>query len=69
MFDATKNSGKFRDITFQQVDLDSHDPMVEQYSIRSIPRLVILSGSNEVLYNGRVSMEQSGFEELINQYR
>ncbi len=69
VFDATKNSNKFRDVSFQQINLDSHDPLAEQYQIRSIPRVVILSGGNDVLYNGRVPMEQSGFEELINQYR
>jgi len=69
VFDATKSNSQFRDISFQQINLDTHDPLAEQYQIRSIPRVVILSGGNDVLYNGRVPMEQSGFEELINQYR
>lgn len=69
VYDATKP--KFRDITFQELDLD--DPanagLKAEYGIRSIPRLVMLDAGGKVLYNESPPRDPAELEATINRYR
>lgn len=68
MFDAVKKNSKYKDVQFQAVDLDDHDPLAEKYGVRSIPYVVMVSGSGTVLYSDNPPMERSDFEELVNRF-
>jgi len=53
VFDATKAMPEFRDIQFQQFNKDEPDSasMVERYKVGTIPRLIYLDGSSNVIHD------------------
>lgn len=67
MYDATKN--KFRNITFQQVNIDEQQDIAAKYGVRGIPHLVMLDGGGNVLYNGGAFENVDGFSQKIESYR
>jgi len=68
VFDAVKKDSKYKDVQFQSLDLDQNEAVAERYNVESIPTVVILSGSGEVLYNDHPPMDKAGFEEVINRF-
>ena len=68
MFGATKR--KFSDVTFQEINLDdeSTKSVCEKYGVHSIPHVVFLDGSGNVLYNGGPNRDEDGFAAQISQY-
>ncbi len=68
VFDAVKKNSKYKDVQFQSLDLDENEAVAERYNVESIPTVVILSGSGEVLYNDHPPMDKASFEEVINRF-
>jgi thioredoxin-related protein len=68
VFGATKR--KFSDITFQEIDLDDESTrsIGQKYAIGSIPRVVFLDASGNVLFNGGPQREEDSFAAQIGQY-
>lgn len=67
MFDATKN--KFRDIQFQEVNIDEDPDTKAKYGVRGIPHIVMLDGGGNILYNGGAFRNESSFADRINSFK
>lgn len=67
MFDATLS--KFRDIDFQKIDLDTNKDLASKYNVASIPRLVMLDGNGNAIYNASPPRSEDALAALINQHR
>lgn len=64
MFDATKS--KFRDIQFQQINIDEQKDLAAQYGVRGIPHVVMLDGGGKVVYDGGAFSDVDSFSNQIN---
>lgn len=67
MFDATKS--KFRNITFQQLNLDEERAEGAKYGVRGIPHIIMLDGGGKVLYNGGAFSSVEEFSQQIDSIR
>jgi hypothetical protein len=67
VFDATKS--KFPDVQFERMNLD--DPATQPFADkwgRSIPRVVFLDSSSNVLFNSNPPLNRGRFEKLVQQF-
>lgn len=62
-------TAKLRGIKVERVNLDENQELAGKYSVQSIPRMVMLDGSNNVLYNDSPPRDEESLTELINKYR
>ena len=55
-FNAVKEDKKYKDIVFEEVDVDEHEDLAIKYSIRGVPTTVILGEEDKVLskFSGNV---------------
>lgn len=67
MFDAT--TSKFRDITFEKLDLDTSKDQASKYNVESIPRMIMLDASGNVIYNASPPRSEEALAAVINQHR
>ena len=67
MFEATKS--KFRDVSFEVVDVDQDKTTGAKYGVSGIPHLVFLDGGGNVLYNGGAFHDEDSFASAIGKYR
>lgn len=68
VFEEVKRNSKFRGIQFQSVDLDENHALADQYNVKSIPTVVIISSSGAVLYNDHPPRDVAGFEEVVSRF-
>lgn len=73
IFDKISNMDEFKDIEFSKIDIDDEDSsdLVEEYSIRNVPTIVIVNkDNNEVIRKiiGAVqeSVITSALKEIVN---
>lgn len=67
MFDAI--TAKFRDVTFERVDLDQNKELASKYDVQSIPRMIMLDGSGNPFYNASPPRSEEALSALIQQHR
>jgi len=67
VFDAT--TAKFRDITFEKVDLDENKELATKYSVEKIPRMIMLDASGNTIFNGSPPRSEEALAALIQQHR
>lgn len=67
MLDAT--IPKFRDITFDKVDLDQNKELASKYNVESIPRMIMLDASGNAFYNASPPRSEEALAALIQQHR
>jgi thioredoxin 1 len=55
-FNAVKEEEKYKDIVFEEVDIDENENLAIKYSIRGVPTTVILGEDDKVLskFSGNV---------------
>ena len=55
-FEAVKNEDKYKDIEFEELDVDENEDLVIEYGVRGVPTTVILDENNNVLtkFSGNV---------------
>lgn len=69
-FDSVKNEEKYKDIIFEEVDVDDNEDLAMEYGIRGVPTTVVLDENGKVIskFNGNISkaeLEES-LDEVIN---
>ena len=66
-FDAIKNEDKYKDIEFEEFDVDENEDLVIEYGVRGVPTTVILDENGKVLskFNGNISKVE--LEEKIDE--
>jgi thioredoxin-related protein len=67
VFDAT--TAKFRDITIDRVDLDQNKELATKYDVHSIPRMIMLDGNGNAIYNASPPRSEEALSALIQQHR
>jgi thioredoxin-like negative regulator of GroEL len=67
VFDAITT--KFRDVTFEKVNLDENKDLASKYSVQSIPRMIMLDASGNAIYNASPPRSEESLAELIQQHR
>jgi thioredoxin-like negative regulator of GroEL len=67
VFDATKS--KFRDVSFERVNLDERRDLGGQYGIHSIPTVVFLDNGGKALYVGSPARDEEAFYQSIQRFR
>ena len=69
-FDVVKNEDKYKDIEFEEFDVDENEDLVIEYGIRGVPTTVVLDENNKVLtkFSGNVSRNvlEENLDEVIN---
>ena len=55
-FESVKNEDKYKDIEFEEFDVDENEDLVIEYGVRGVPTTVILDENNNVLtkFSGNV---------------
>ena len=56
-FEAVKNEDKYKDIEFEEFDVDENEDLAIKYDIRGVPTTVVLDENDKVLtkFSGNVS--------------
>lgn len=69
-FESVKNEEKYKDILFEEIDVDENEDLAIKYGIRGVPTTVILDENNKVLtkFSGNVSRNvlEENLDEVIN---
>ena len=69
-FESVKNEDKYKDIEFEEFDIDENEDLVIEYGIRGVPTTVVLDENNKVLtkFSGNVSRNvlEENLDEVIN---
>ena len=68
-FDAVKNEDKYKDIEFEELDVDENEDLVIEYGVRGVPTTVILDENDKVItkFSGNVakSVLETNIDEAI----
>lgn len=66
-FEEVSRNEEFKDISFEEIDIEENDNIAEKYKVRSVPTTVILDESENVLniINGNIS--RTALETAIKQ--
>jgi thioredoxin-related protein len=64
VFDATKN--KFKNISFQQINIDEQQDLASKYGVRGIPHVIMLDAGGSEVYNGGAFGDEESFSNKIN---
>lgn len=67
MFDATKR--RYRDVTFQVVDVDKDPATSNKYGVSGIPYVVFLDSSDNVIYRTGSFGDADSFAQAIDKFR
>ena len=56
-FNDVKGEEKYKDITFEELDIEENEDLAEKYMVRSVPMTVVLDENDRVLskFNGNIS--------------
>lgn len=56
-FESVKNEEKYKDILFEEIDIEENEDLAIEYGIRGVPTTVVLDENNNVLtkFSGNVS--------------
>jgi len=56
-FESVKNEEKYKDITFEEIDIEENEDLAIKYGIRGVPTTVVLDENDKVLtkFSGNVS--------------
>jgi thioredoxin 1 len=56
-FESVKNEKKYKDIIFEELDVDDNEDLVIEYGVRGVPTTIVLDENGEVLskFNGNIS--------------
>ena len=69
-FESVKNEEKYKDITFEEIDIEENEDLAIKYGIRGVPTTVVLDENNNVLskFSGNVSRNvlEENLDEVIN---
>jgi thioredoxin-related protein len=66
VFEATQQ--RFRDVSFQVIDVDKDKATSDKYGVSGIPHLVFLDGGGNVLYSGGAFSDEESFSAQINKF-
>lgn len=66
-FEEVSRNEEFKDISFEEIDIEENDNIAEKYKVRSVPTTVILDENENVLniINGNIS--RTALETAIKQ--
>lgn len=69
-FNEVKNEEKYKDITFEELDVEENEKMAIKYGVRAVPTTIILDDDDNVLsmFNGNVTKNflENKLDELEN---
>ncbi len=56
-FNDVKNEEKYKDVVFEEIDVEENEELADKYNIRAVPTTVVLDENDNVLsaFNGNVS--------------
>lgn len=56
-FNDVKNEEKYKDVVFEEIDVEENEELADKYNIRAIPTTIVLDENDNVLssFNGNVS--------------
>ena len=59
-FNDVKNEEKYKDVVFEEIDVEENEELADKYNIRAVPTTVVLGENDSVLltFNGNVSKKE-----------
>jgi len=63
-----ETSKKFSDVRFETIDIDQDKVTADKYQIQTIPHLVFLDSSGNILYNGGAFNDEESFSDAIKKF-
>lgn len=67
-FEEVSKNEEFKDILFEEIDIEENEDLTEKYLIRSVPTTVILDENENILTKLSGNISKSSLEEALKQY-
>lgn len=67
-FEEVSKNEEFKDILFEEIDIEENEDLTEKYLIRSVPTTVILDENENILAKLSGNISKSSLEEALKQY-
>ena len=64
-FEEVSQNEEFKDIIFEEVDIEENEEIAEKYLVRSVPTTVILDENNSVIHKASGLLTKNNLEEIL----
>lgn len=64
-FEEVKNNDEFKDIVFEEVDIEENEDIAEKYLVRSVPTTIFLDENDDVLLKVPGNLSKNMLEETL----
>lgn len=64
-FEEVSQNEEFKDITFEEIDIEENEDAAEKYLVRSVPATVVLDENDRVIHKASGNLTKSNLEEIL----
>lgn len=64
-FEEVSQNKEFKDITFEEIDIEENEDAAEKYLVRSVPTTVVLDENDRVIHKAGGNLTKNNLEEIL----
>ena len=64
-FEEVSQNEEFKDITFEEIDIEENEDVTEKYLVRSVPTTVVLDENDRVIHKVSGVLTKNNLEEIL----
>ncbi len=64
-FEEVSQNEEFKDITFEEIDIEENEDAAEKYLVRSVPATVVLDENDRVIHKASGNLTKNNLEEIL----
>lgn len=64
-FEEVSQNEEFKDITFEEIDIEENEDVTEKYLVRSVPTTVVLDEDDRVIHKASGILTKNNLEEIL----
>lgn len=64
-FEEVSQNEEFKDITFEEIDIEENEDAAEKYLVRSVPTTVVLDENGRVIHKAGGNLTKNNLEEIL----
>ena len=64
-FEEVSQNVEFKDITFEEIDIEENEDVVEKYLVRSVPTTVVLDENDRIIHKVSGVLTKNNLEEIL----
>lgn len=64
-FEEVSQNEEFKDITFEEIDIEENEDVTEKYLVRSVPTTVVLDENDRVIHKASGILTKNNLEEIL----